>query len=152
MVAPRKTSSAARRERVSSRAPVSDSRDPPCSCEEVPSLASLGRDDASSTILQATVLFQLSHGPRFVATLFVQAGEVVMRVGVLRVDDDGALIRFGRFFHATEIFERDAEVEGGDRMLRIALKRGTIVLLCRGRRALLVKKTAEVDVCVGVCR
>src|SRR5437016_4243244 len=116
IVAPRNTSSAARRSfGVSSRASVSESRDPMADAEEVPRLATLARDD-TSIFPRASIRLQLAHRARLVAAALEDAGEVEVRVGVQRIDLNGALIRGDRVIRAAEVFERDAEVERGDRM------------------------------------
>src|SRR5205085_9339535 len=102
MVAPRKTSSAARRDDV---AP------PPSAAFDLRSAAAGGGATFSSRILQLSIRLQLAHRVRFVATFLIQPGEVVVRVGILRIDGDGALVRVDRIRRSSEIFERDAEVE-----------------------------------------
>ena len=54
----------------------------------------------------------MPHRSRLVALPLEDAGQVVVGVGVFRIELDGAPVRVGRLGQPAEIVERDAEVEG----------------------------------------
>src|ERR1051326_2348449 len=143
MVAPRKTSSASSRSRGAVIArredgdgSASDGLLTSGATGSSPSCASLRRlRMTGSPISQSSIRLQLAHGSRLVATFLQQAGEVVVCVGVLRIDLQRALVRSRGIRDSSEILERGA------------------IMLFRGRRrALLVKQASQVHVCVGVIR
>src|ERR1051326_8973811 len=160
MVAPRKTSSASSRSRGAVIArredgdgSASDGLLTSGATGSSPSCASLRRlRMTGSPISQSSIRLQLAHGARLVATFLQQAGEVVVCVGVLRIDLQRALVRSRGIRDSSEILQRDAEVERGDRMIRIGFERGAIMLFRGRRRALLVKQASQVHMCVGVIR
>src|SRR3954463_1345342 len=94
----------------------------------------------------------MPHGSRLVAAALPDAGEGVVRVGVLGIELDGAAIRVGGVGEAPEVVEGDAEVEGGDGVIGIDVERGAVMLCRRFKRAVVVKKTAEVYVRIDVRR
>src|ERR1700720_3892420 len=65
------------------------------------------------------------------ASPFVDPGEVVVRVLVSAVERDGAAVRIGSIVDASEVFERDAEIEQSGLVIRLQFECGAIV---RARR------------------
>ena len=91
---------------------------------------------------------ELAHA----VSAFVDAGEVVVRVGVVGIERERGLVRGDGVVDAAEVFERHAEVEGGGLVLRIGFACRAIVPLGRGSGALFVHETPEGHVRVGVVR
>src|SRR5215212_5456555 len=81
---------------------------------------------------------------------FVNAGEVVVRVGVSGIERDRAFVRAHGVGGAAEVFQGDAEVEGGGLVIGIAFERGAVVFLGKRGGALLVQDAAEVHVGIGM--
>src|SRR4051794_7754613 len=94
----------------------------------------------------------MPHGASFVAAAFEDAGEVVVRVGVVGIELDRAAIRGCRIGETAEVVEGDAEIEGGDGMVGIDVERGAVMLRSRLQRVVVVKKTAEVYVGIDMRR
>src|SRR5207247_11414711 len=82
---------------------------------------------------QPPVLFEMPQRRRFVGAALVDAGQVVVRVGVLGIEVDGAQIRIAGLVQAPEVLEGYTQVERGRGVRRIGLERAAVVLL-RGQR------------------
>src|SRR5712691_6191842 len=104
----------------------------------------------SSLLLRGPAGLQVPQSGCFVASALVDAGDVVVGVGVYGIELDRAAIRFDRVGVATEVLEGDAEVEGSGLMIGVGVERGAVVFLRRCGSLLLVKEAAEVHVGIGV--
>src|SRR5882757_2284360 len=107
---------------------------------------------APDTIRMRALSNQLSIGAQMpdrggeLAALFVQAGGVVVRVGVAGVDGDGALVLFQRLVGAPLVLDGDRQVERRRGVVGAQRDRRTVVGLGLGDLTRFVQQATEVDV------
>src|SRR5947209_2449402 len=99
---------------------------------------------------QLPIRIQMPQRPRLVPTPLQNSGEVVVRVGIRRIERHRAAIGFRRLVQTSQILEGDAEIEPGDVVIGIGLQRGAVLLLGGSGSAVLVQKAAEVHARVGM--
>ena len=95
--------------------------------------------------VEADVGEPVTEGAAAVALALVGEGQVVVRVGVLRDEGDGALVGGNRVGQPLELVEHVAEVEEGERVLGVGLGGAAVELLGHGELAQVVVDGAEVD-------
>src|SRR5207253_1512571 len=99
---------------------------------------------------EGPVCLQMLHRLRLLTAPLVNAGQVVVRVGVVGVEGDCAPIGLKRVGGTLQVLERHAEVEGGGGVVRVEVEGAAVVALGRGGIAGFVEEAAEVEVRVYV--
>src|SRR6202007_55104 len=98
---------------------------------------------------QRAVGAQVAEGGGLLAEQLVGAAEVEVGVGQGGVEGERALVGGGRLPGALSVLQRDTQVVGGERVVRIDGERPAVMGLGPARVACLVEQSAEVGMGVG---
>src|SRR6266508_202192 len=110
------------------------------------------RTSAGRAAREETVVLQVAYRVRGPAEPLAEAGSVVMRIGVLRIERDRLLVGGQRVRRPAEVLQGHPHVESGRRVPGALLESPVVMLQRRVGVARLVKKPPEVDVSVGIPR